>query len=176
MRRYCYSLLVCLCCICTAPLHAEERTQFQIDATQHIVYCDVSSSFNQQQLTQILNKGIPVQYSWHLHIERVRTYWMNETMADIYFTRKVTPDLLTHEWLLDDALTQIQTRTHSLTQALDFLTRLHHFPLLDTTLLPLHNTYHIQAFISVQFSHNIPWWQNLWNSEQAIGSSTLNLP
>ena len=163
-------------CFAYAPhAHAEEATQLHLDATTAIVYCDITPSFNRTQLIQTLKAGTPVIFSWGIHIARIRSYWLNQSVADIHFTRQVTPDLLTGQWILDDHITQTQRRTYVLEKAVQFLTQIQHFPLIDKSLLDAPNDYRITISLDIISDQNTTWWQDMFHMQHNISSSILRL-
>ncbi|MDQ6974372.1 MAG: DUF4390 domain-containing protein [Mariprofundaceae bacterium] len=157
--------------------YAEETTQFHLNANQHIVYCDITPSFNQQDIIQNLQEGVPILFSWHISIESIQAYWLNQSVADIYFNRQVTPDLLTRQWKLNDSLTDIPSYTLSLPEALAFLSQIHHFPIIDKSLLAPHTTYLITVSLNItKGEQGNRWWHDLWHVNHNIATSILHLP
>jgi len=156
---------------------AEEDSRFHLDATQGIIYCDITPSFNQKKITQSLQAGMLVHFSWHIVIESIQPYWLNQQVADIQFNRSVIPDLLSQQWQLKDSLTGITSYTLSLSQAVQFLSHIKQFPLIDKSLLAPHTSYLISVSLNIeQGEANDTWWHDILNSEHTIASSILNLP
>ncbi len=176
MRLFLLTSWLCLYLTWIPHAQAEEATQFHLDATGAIVYCDITPSFNRKKLAQSLKTGTPIQFSWHIHIERIRNYWLNKNIADISFSRQVTPDLLTGQWILDDHITQTQRRTYSLNQAIQWLTTVHQFPIIDKSLLEAPNSYLISVSLDMMSDQNIAWWQDVFHLDHNISNSILNLP
>jgi len=161
----------------TSLCHASENSQFQLDASQSIIYCDITPSFNQQNISQWLKDGADISFTWHIEIESIQHYWFNKQVADIHFKRQVMPDLLSQQWRLLDSLTDIPRRTHSLSQALAFLSHIEHFPIIDKSLLPSDSDYLITVSLKVEKgAHEDAWWNNLLDGEHIIASSILHRP
>jgi len=161
------------------PLHtyADEDSQFHLDVTQSIVYCDITPSFNQKDVIQDLKEGTEVSFYWHIEVESIESYWFNQQIADIYFKRQVIPDLLTQQWQLHDSLTDIPTRTHTLLQALSFLSHIERFPILDKSLLAPDADYIIKVSLSIEKGQqNHSWWDTIFNREHTVATSILHRP
>ncbi|MDQ6994755.1 MAG: DUF4390 domain-containing protein [Mariprofundaceae bacterium] len=156
---------------------AEETSQFHLNASQTIVYCDITPSFNQKNIIQTLQEGTEILFSWHISIEHIQPYWLNQSVADIHFNRQVIPDLLTQQWTLNDSLTDIPTYTLSISKAVEFLSHIHQFPIIDKSLLAPHNAYLITVSLNIKKGHQDDgWWHDIWHGEHHIASSILNLP
>jgi len=171
-------MIVCLIAFCIPCIsHADENSQFQLDASQAIVYCDITPSFNQKNIMQRLNDGTEILFYWHIKVESIQSYWLNQEVADIHFNHRVTPDLLSQQWELYDSLTGIPTQTHSLTQAVGFLSHIQHFPIIDKSLLAPHTDYLITVSLNIeQGLQNHTWWDAIFHNEHTIASSILHRP
>jgi len=156
---------------------AEESVQFHVDATSPIIYCDISPSFDRVHIQRTLQEGSPVTFSWHIEIETINPYWINEQIADISFYRQIMPDLITRQWRLEDNITGITHHTPSMQSAIDFISKIEHFPLLDKSLLEPHQSYLIQVYLSIENGEQKQaWWADLLSSEQTIATSRFTLP
>jgi len=172
-----YTLSFILALFISFPCHADENSQFQLDASQNIIYCDITPSFNQEDIMQRLKDGTEIHFYWHISIESIQSYWFNQQVADIHFQRQVTADLLTRQWQLNDSLINIPTHTHSLNQALIFLSQVKHFPIIDRSLLAPHASYIITVSLNIEQGHQKhTWWNAILHTEHTIASFTLNLP
>lgn len=172
-----YIVPIIISLLISFPCLAEENSQFHLDATQNIVYCDITPSFNQNDVIQRLNDGTEVFFYWHIEVESIQNYWLNQQVADIHFNRQVLPDLLTQQWQLHDSLTDIPSHTHSLSQALAFLSQIKHFPIIDKNLLSPHTAYLITVSLNIEEGkQNHTWWNAILHTEYTIASSILNLP
>lgn len=156
---------------------AAEDSQFHLNATQDIVYCDITPSFDQTSITESLQDGTAMRFSWHIVIEAIQSYWFNQQVADIHFNRHVMPDLLSMQWQLKDSLTDITSYTASLPQAIQFLSRIKHFPVIDKSLLMPHTSYLISVSLNIdQDDQNNKWWHKVFTTEHIIASSIIHLP
>jgi len=149
----------------------------RIDLSSPIVYCDAEWPGDQAQLVQTLKSGIAVTLAWDLNVEEVRRFWVNKDIATVQVVRKVTPDLLSHSWLLEDQATGITRRTYSVQEALRFLVILDHFPLLDRSLLAGESTYRVVVTIAKHEGElSKGWWARLLESAGFSMSLDFQLP
>jgi hypothetical protein len=156
---------------------ASEPTDVKLDLNQQVIYCAVEWQGDRKSLSQALQAGIAVTFVWQVQVEKVRNYWLNETIADIQVSRRVLPDLLSRNWDLKDESSGISRRTASLSEAIRFLTRLEHFPVLDRSLLVAATPYRISISVAKQEGEiNEAWWATLWKSVQFRAEKDFSLP
>lgn len=158
-------------------LCAEETGHLQIEPDQQVVYCEAQWPGAGESLTQALQSGIAVTLVWHVQVSEIQKYWLNKNIADIKVSRRVIPDLLSRTWLLEDETSGISRQTSSLEEAVQFLTRLEHFPVLDRSLLTAGTQYRISVAIE-EFEGEIKedWWVALWNPGQFRLEKDFSLP
>jgi len=107
----------------------------------------------------------------------VRDYWLNENIAEITVIRRVEPDLLTRSWLLVDVSSGISLRVHNINLAMDFLTSLRQYPLLDRSLLLTEMPYSASVSARVHMGDmDESWWSGLWTSTDASMQKDFTLP
>jgi len=156
---------------------ASESTGLQMELDQQVIYCAVEWQGDRESLSQALKAGIAVTFIWQIQVGKVRDYWLNETIADIQVSRRVIPDLLSRNWVLEDEASGISRRVASLPKAIRFLTRLEHFPVLDRTLLAAATPYRISIRAAKQEGEiNEAWWATLWKSVQFSTEKDFSLP
>jgi hypothetical protein len=98
-------------------------------------------------------------------------------VASVRIERQVVPDLVTRKWMLADLTTGIHRRTGSLDDALAFLTRLQHFPVIDRSLLQPGKNYLLEIQLEeVKGEIERGWWTRLWGNEQTTGTLVFSLP
>ena len=158
-------------------LYAEETGQLQIKQDQQLVYCDAEWPGAAESLTQALQSGITVTFVWHVQISEIQEYWLNKSIADIKVSRRVVPDLLSRKWLLEDEASGISRQVVSLEEAIQFLTRLENFPILDRSLLAASTLYRASVAIEEHEGEiNEGWWAALWKPGQFKMQKDFSLP
>lgn len=156
---------------------ANESGDLQLNLNQQVIYCAVEWQGDRESLTQALESGIAVTFVWQVQVKKVQDYWLNETIADIQVSRRVLPDLLSRTWLLEDEASGISRRVSSLPEAIRFLARLEHFPVLDRSLLDAATLYKISISVAEQEGEiNEAWWTTLWKSVQFSTEKDFSLP
>jgi hypothetical protein len=156
---------------------ASESGDLQLDLNQQVIYCAVEWQGDSESLSQALQAGIAVTFVWQVQVSKVQDYWINETIADIQVSRRVLPDLLSRNWVLEDKASGISRRVASLPEAIHFLTRLEHFPVLDRSLLAASTPYQISISVAKQEGEiNEAWWATLWKSVQFRTEKDFSLP
>ena len=165
----------------TMPLsghsHAEEAGDLKIELDQQVVYCEAAWPASVDSLKQALQSGIAVTFVWHVQISEIQEYWLNNSVADIKVSRRVIPDLLSRQWLLKDETSGISRQEASLEAAIQFLTHLEHFPVLDRSLLAAQTPYRISVSIEKQEGEiNEAWWSALWKPGQHKMVKDFSLP
>ena len=156
---------------------AEEPNGLKIELDQQVVYCEAELPIASVSLEQALQSGIAVTLVWHVQIAEVQEYWLNKSIADIKVSRRVVPDLLSRKWLLVDAASGISRQESSLQAAMQFLTRLEHFPVLDRSLLVTNTPYRVSIAIEKHEGEiNEGWWAALWSPGQYKMTKDFTLP
>jgi len=158
-------------------VYAEESSGLKIEIDQQVVYCQAEWPALGGALEQVLQSGIAVTFVWHVQIAEVQEYWLNKSIADIKVSRRVVPDLLSRKWLLEDEASGISRQESSLEAAIQFLTRLEHFPVLDRSLLAANTPYRISIAIEKHEGEiNEGWWAALWKPGQFKMVKDFSLP
>ena len=156
---------------------ASESGGLQLELNQQVIYCAVEWQGDRESLSQALQAGIAVTFVWQVQVSKVQDYWINETIADIQVSRRVLPDLLSRNWVLEDKASGISRRVASLSEAIHFLTRLEHFPVLDRSLLATSTPYQISISVAKQEGEiNEAWWATLWKSVHFSTEKDFSLP
>ncbi len=156
---------------------AAEAGSLQIRMDQNVMYCSARMHVAEHTLASVMKDGIAVATEWHIHVGKVRNYWLNESIADITVLRHAKPDLLTRSWLLTDTSSGISRRVYRIEDAIDFLSGLEHFPVLDTSLLLPKRQYRISVSVEI---HNDgidnAWWASFWHAAAASMQQDFSLP
>jgi len=156
---------------------AREQTGFSIETDQQVIYCAAQWNGNRESLARALKSGIDISFKWHIEVARNRSYWINESVAAIEFSRHVHPDLLTRQLLLEDSASGISRRAQSLDEAIDFLTHVEHFPVLDKSLLAPDELYELAIVIEKQEGHmGQTWWARFWKQSAMHLQQEFSLP
>ena len=157
--------------------YAEDSGDLKVEVDQQLVYCEASWPVSDDSLEQALRAGIAVTFVWHVRIAEVQEYWLNKGIADIRVSRRVVPDLLSRKWLLEDAASGISRQEPSLQTAIQFLTQLEHFPVLDRSLLAINTPYRISIAIEKHEGEiSEGWWGALWKPGQFKMTKDFSLP
>ncbi len=156
---------------------ASESGDLQLDLNQQVIYCAVEWQGDRESLSQALQAGIGITFVWQVQVKKVQDYWPNKTIADIQVSRRVLPDLLSRNWVLEDKASGISRRVSSLPEAIRFLTQLEHFPVLDRSLLDAATLYRISISVAKQEGEiNEAWWATLWKPVQFSTEKDFSLP
>ncbi len=157
--------------------YAGEAGSLQIRMGQKVMYCAARMNVADNTLTSVMQDGIAVATEWHIHVGKVRDYWLNETIAEITVLRHAKPDLLTRSWLLTDTSSGISRRVYRIEDAIHFLSGLENFPVLDKSLLLPDVQYRISVSVEI---HNEgidnAWWARLWHATAASMQQDFSLP
>ncbi len=156
---------------------ADESQALQIHVDKKVIYCSAKLNIDVDQFRLPMQDGIAVATEWYLKIGKVRDYWLNETIGEISVIRRVEPDLLSHSWLLIDVSSGISHRVFQINNAIDFLMRLHRFPVLDRSLLVAGIDYRALVKIEIHVGDaNHAWWAGLWPSTVDSMQAGFKLP
>jgi len=157
--------------------YSEELADVQIDTTQPVIYCDVSSEIGVKRLNLALKEGSLMTYSWEIIIEEERNYWLNKSIGSVQLSRQVTPDLLSRQWILKDSNSGISSATLSTHKAISFLTSLKHFPIIDKSLLQSGVSYRIKVKLYVEEGEvSNHWWNAVTKLGKTVATGSFTLP
>ncbi len=125
-----------------------------------------------------LQEGTPVSFTWSVSIEQVNPYWINEPIGEIIVTREVIPNLISKSWMLIDSATGSITRnTSSLNTALNFLTPLNNFPLLDRALLSESEHYALNCKLLIfKGERDESWWSAYFHFAKTVAQGSFQQP
>ncbi|MDQ6979021.1 MAG: DUF4390 domain-containing protein [Mariprofundaceae bacterium] len=153
-----------------------------MDAT--VVYSDSYSEVPQEHIRTLLNEGAIVSTSWQLSVQRHRSYWVNERIANVEIIHQVTPDLIARRWILLDVSTGISKTTRSLQHALNFLLTMKSVPVVDRSLLQQQDEllqergrYLLRVRLHVRDGViNPAAWRSLLRLGKTVGMKDFSLP
>jgi len=157
--------------------YAEESGKLEMNIGSDVISCTAQIPLKNDFFSMPMKDGIAMSTSWHIQMGKVRKYWLNENIADITVSHRVTPDLLTHSWLLTDSSSGISRRVYQMDDAIHFLIRLEDFSVLDRSLLAVNIPY--EATVSVNVHAGVikdVWWAKLWNPSAITMQQDFSLP
>ncbi|HKI60886.1 MAG TPA: DUF4390 domain-containing protein [Mariprofundaceae bacterium] len=164
-------------CMFQEPACAAEQAGFSIQIHEPVIYCAAQWNGDRKSLALALKSGIEISFNWDIKVSRVRSYWLNKSIAEISFVRRVHPDLLARTWLLEDSASGISRRVYSLADAIDFLTGIHDFPVLDKSLLTSGEMYQLTLSIEKHEGEmDEAWWSHFWRQSTMQMQQEFSLP
>ena len=145
-----------------ALAHADSTLLMKVDIGNKIVSCDASVQQNREHIAKVLREGTELSVSWKINVSAIRKYWLNRTVATVVVKRRVVPDLVSRSWQLIDMTSGISQRTFSLKRAMQFLTHLDYFPVIDRSLLTPTRRYRMSININETEGDTKRSWVSTW--------------
>jgi len=156
------------------PVWADAAGQApRISRDAQVLYCSLNWPTDVARLRQMLRDGIALVVRWDLSVARARRYWLNERIGDVEVVRRVVPDMLSHRWLLEDRGSGIVRSVSSLAEAVRFLTRLQHYPVVDRSLLQSGQTYVLDVSLQMYEGEAMDNWWNRWLRKTAFATQVV---
>ncbi|MFC1542350.1 DUF4390 domain-containing protein [Pseudomonadota bacterium] len=158
-------------------LSAPEPSLMEITYDDKLIYCSVDRVDISDKAILALNQGTPVTFIWNIIIEEVSDYWLNSTVGEITIARQAVPDLISKSLIISDAKNRISRRVGTIDDAIEFLSGLNHFPILDRSLLKPGVRYNIQVQFHIQegqFSDE--WWSGSMSLGTTVAEEEITLP
>ncbi len=153
------------------------QSEIAVTVGKELVYCDAAWRADQAVLARALREGMSVTLVWTVRIEARRDWWPDEEVGEVRIARRAAPDLLTGEFILHDLNSGIERRVRDLSRALEFLTQLHHFPVLDRALIRSGRAYEMIVSIDERVGEMADsWWSRLWRGATAEMRQEFRLP
>jgi len=166
-----------LLCVFQGAARAGEQAGFSIQVHEPVIYCAAQWNGDRESLALALKSGIELEFNWDIKVSRVRSYWLNKSIAEVAFVRRVHPDLLARNWLLEDSASGISRRAYSLNDAIDFLTGIRDFPVLDKSLLTSGELYELTLSIEKHEGEmDEAWWSHFWRQSTMQMQQEFSLP
>ena len=157
--------------------YSEELADVQVDVSQPVIYCSISSEIGVERLGTALKEGSLMTYVWEIIIEEKRDYWLNKSIGSVQFSRQVVPDLVSQQWLLKDSNSGITSATLSTRKAISFLADLKHFPIIDKSLLQSGASYTIRVKLYVEEGEvSEHWWDAVTKLGKTVAVGSFALP
>ncbi|PID71525.1 MAG: hypothetical protein CSB34_06960 [Desulfobulbus propionicus] len=93
-------------------------------STDLILFAAVKNSFTEQMINGVQN-GIPITFTFYLKLEKLRSYWFDETLVDTSITHTMTYDSLKEEYTIARSNNNGKVKTtRSLDEAQQLMTEL----------------------------------------------------
>jgi len=166
-----------LCLSMGAFAYADSNAHMTVDIGSKIVSCDARVSYGHKHIIKVLREGAEINISWEISVAAKRKYWLNRTVATVEVKRRVVPDLVSRSWQLIDMTSGISQRIFNLEQAVQFLTRLEHFPVIDRSLLEGGHRYRMNIKANEIEGDSKRSWISTWlGSSTAATSAEFALP
>lgn len=161
----------------STALSAPRADIMEITYDDRVIYCSVDRVDISDQAILALNQGTPVTFVWNISIEEVADYWLNSTVGEVTIARQAIPDLISKSLIISDARSGISRRVDSIDDAIEFLSGLNHFPIIDRSLLKPGLRYNIQVKFHIQegqFSDT--WWSESLRLGTTVAEEEIILP
>ncbi len=155
----------------------DRQSEIAVTIGKELVLCDAVWRADEAGLARALREGMSVTLAWTVRIEARRDWWLDEEVGEVRIARRVSPDLLTGEFILHDLNSGIERRVRDIGLALAFLTRLRRFPVLDRSLLESGRAYEMIVSIDERIGGMADsWWSRLWRGAVAEMRQEFRLP
>ncbi len=167
-------------CLWLLPMQqavAASSVSLKVEVGGKVVYCEARLQTDSGQLVRVLREGTEVGVDWEVAVERLRRFWLNSEVAAIQVHHRVVPDLVSRSWQLLDLTTGIARRVSDIREAVRFLTRLEHFPVLDRSLLEADAPYVLRVQVDErQGAEDKSWFTMWWGFETTEAAVEFHLP
>lgn len=142
---------------------AAPTLKVDVEAAAEVVFCNAELAGETEAIARALKEGTQVTLSWQISIDQVRSYWLDSEIASIQVIHRVVPDLVSGSWRLQDLSSGIERRVLDLNEAVRFLVRLEHFPVIDRSLLMDQTDYRMQVSVEeMQGEEERGWFSRWW--------------
>lgn len=162
--------IVSLCLSMGAVAYADSGVRMSVNISSRIVSCNAQVRYDRKYLSKALREGTEITVNWEIDVDAVRKYWLNRTVATVTVKRRVVPDLVSQSWQLIDMTSGISQRVFNLKRAVQFLTRLKKFPVIDRSLLENGHRYRMNIKINETEGDAQHGWMTTW-----FGSSSVEI-
>jgi len=156
---------------------AAQASPIEITFDDKVIYCSVDRVEISDQAILALNQGTPVTFVWNITIEEVNDYWLNDSIGEITIARQAIPDLISKSLIISDAKNGISRSVNTIDDAIEFLSGLNRFPILDRSLLQSGVSYNIEVEFHIQegqFSDR--WWSESLKFNTTVAEEKIILP
>jgi len=154
-----------------AAAYADPGVRMSVNIGNRIVSCDAHVRYDRKHLAKVLREGSEISVNWEISVGAIRAYWLNRAVATVIVKRQVVPDLVSQSWQLIDMTSGISQRVFNLKQAIQFLTQLEHFPVIDRSLLEGGQSYRMDIEINETEGDAQRGWMTTWFGSSSVETS-----
>jgi len=163
--------VVSLCLSMGAVAYADSDARMTVGIGSKVVSCDTHIRYDQKHIAKVLREGTEISVSWEINVKYIRKYWLNRAVATVTVKRRVVPDLVSRSWQLIDVTSDISQRVFNLKQAVQFLTHLEHFPVIDRSLLEGGHRYRMDIEVNEREGDAKRSWISTWFGSSSVETS-----
>jgi hypothetical protein len=136
-----------------------------------LLFVTVKDGFNHKMIEGVKN-GLPVSFIFHLELERIRTWWFDESLISYEITQTLTYDALRKEYEISLSGRENEIiKTRSLIEAKGLMSRLDGYPVVRRSLLIPDAPYTLRVKVTLEevrlplSMHYVIPFSSLWNFE-----------
>ena len=136
-----------------------------------LVSMEIEGAFTQDVMEAIL-KGVPADFSFFVRLDRSRSWWVNEELADIEATHTIKYDNLKKEFSVYRSwIDQKPILTQSLAEAQALMTKIERLTILDIDQMQKNQQYELRAKAELSkmtlpfYLHYVFYFVSLWDFE-----------
>ncbi len=154
--------------------YADSGVRMAVHVGNRVVSCTVQvRRHDRAHLAKALREGTEMSINWQIDVRAVRKYWLNRAVATVIVKRRVVPDLVSQSWQLIDSTSGISQRIFNLKRAVQFLTRLEKFPVIDRSLLKAGHRYRMGIKINETEADMHRGWMATWFGSSSLETSAV---
>jgi len=155
----------------------DEPSPITITYDDKLLYCSVDRISISDRAILALNQGTPVTFVWKISIDESRDYWVDKNIGEVTIARQAIPDLISKSLIIADAKNGISRRVHTIDEAIDFLSGLNRFPIIDRSLLEKGKQYSIGVEFHIQEGQfTDTWWSEATQIDTDIAEEEISIP
>ncbi|MDX8397619.1 MAG: DUF4390 domain-containing protein [Mariprofundaceae bacterium] len=161
----------------SSPASARDLVDIHIDQSEPIITCDISPTIETKKLIKALHDGSSISFSWDIIIKEILPYWFNQDAGTVLLHRQARADLVSKQWVLGSSHNSISQKVASPAQAIQWLSSLHKFPMIDKSLLKPNTIYRVRIKLYIKEGEiSQDWWNNIIPLGKTIGITEFTLP
>jgi hypothetical protein len=136
-----------------------------------LVSLEVEGAFTQDVMEAIL-KGVPADFSFFIKLDRYRSWWFDEELAELEVTHTIKYDNLKKEFSVYRSwIDQKPVITQSLAEAQALMTRINGMPIISLSQMQKNTQYELRAKAQLSkmtlpfYLHYVFYFVSLWDFE-----------
>lgn len=136
-----------------------------------LLFVTIKDGFNQKMIEGV-KSGLPVSFTFHMELKRIRTWWFNDTLLNSEITRTLTYDALKKEYSISFSEKENKTiTTRSVIEAKRLISSLSGYPIVRRARLIPDAPYTLRVKVTLAENrlplgmHYIIPFTSLWNFE-----------